>query len=798
MEGLVRDLLYALRLFRKNPGFALLAVLTLGVGIGANSAIFSAVNGVLLNPLPYKKPDRLMWVTGRAPKGFTGAAISGPDFVDYRDQNRSFEHFSSLFLLGAASQSWSVNGHARQLKGAMVSSDFFETLGYSPVVGRSLARTDEQTKDPQAVVLTYHLWQEMFGGRAETVGTTARLDGNVVNIVGVMPASLDFPKDVDLWYPIPMQAASLQRRNARMLFAIGRLRDGVSQSQAQNDLNSVALHLQEQFPAIDKGWSLHIRTMQEAIVGSSRPILVVLFGAVGFVLLIACVNVSNLLLARYGARQHEISIRTALGAGRFRMLSQFMAESLLLAVISGAVALLLAYFGIELLRSFGPASLPRLREVRLDNHVLGFTAAISMLTTLLFGLAPAWFATSSMSAAALREGARAGTSCHRHSLGRALVVAETAMSICLLTGAGLLIVSLYRTLHTSPGFQVKNLVSTEIMLPKSADAEHRRQIIDQTLRAVRVLPGVEAAGAISEMPIHNETNDTTFDIAEHPSSNPQDRYDEDFRRVTPGYFQAMHIPLMRGRLITDSDMISSAPVAVIDEPFARRYFHGEDPVGKHIRLQEPIEIVGVVGGVRNHSLRMEPQPTIYLPFAQQQSDNLHLVVRSSADPAALSESVQQTVASADPDAALSGFETMQQFIDSSLSDAFFDTLLLGLFAALALVLAMAGVYGVFSHIVTAQTREIGIRMALGAQRGQILNRVLVRGLALAAFGATLGLAAAFFLTNVLASQLYEINARNPFIFVSSTAILICVAILACSVPARRAMKVDPMVALRHE
>jgi putative ABC transport system permease protein len=480
------------------------------------------------------------------------------------------------------------------------------------------------------------------------------------------------------------------------------------------------------------------------------------------------------------------------------MLSQFMAESLLLAVISGGVALLLAYLGIELLRGFGPPSLPRLREVRLDGHVLGFTAGISMLATLLFGLAPAWFATSSMSAEALREGSRAGTSRRRHSLGRALVVAETAMSICLLTGAGLLIVSLYRTLHTPPGFQVSNLISTEIMLPKSADADHRGRMIDQTLEAVRVLPGVESAGAISEMPIHNEMNDTTFDIAEHPSSNPQDHYDEDFRRVTPGYFQAMHIPLMRGRLITDTDVASSASVAVIDEPFARRYFKGENPVGKHILLQGPKEIVGVVGGVRNHSLRMAPQPTIYLPFAQLQSDNLHFVIRTSTDPAALSENVQRIVTSADPDAALSGFETMQHFIDSSLSNVFFDTLLLGLFAALALVLAMAGVYGVFSHIVTAQTREIGIRMALGARRGQILNRVLVHGITLAALGAILGLAAAFFLTNVLASQLYEINARNPLIFVFSAATLICVAILACSVPARRAMKVDPMVALRYE
>ncbi len=654
-----------------------MAVVTLALGIGANSAIFSVVNAVLLNPLPYNNPERLMWGTGRTPNGFTRAAVSPPDFRDFRDQNRTFEHFSAFFVLGAASQSWSLNGHSRQLKGAMVTADFFETLGFSPAVGRSFTVLDEQTQFPQAVVLSHHLWQQMFAGNRDAVGVTAKLDGKPVTIVGVMPSALDFPRNVDFWYPVPMQAAGAQRRMGHMLFVLGRLRPGITQRQAQNDLDAIALGLGEQFPETDKGWGLHLRTMQEAIVGSSRSVLVMLLGAVGLVLLIACANVANLLLARYGARQREISIRTAIGAGRLRILAQFLTENLLLAMLAGGLAVLLAYWGIGLLRSFGPESLPRLQEVRLDGHVLAFTAGISALTALLFGLAPAWLAASAPSVSGLREDTRAGTGGHTHALGKALVVAETAMSICLLIGAGLLIKSFYRTLQVSPGFVTKNLISTEVMLPKTSDDAHRRRFVERLIEAVRTLPGVEAAGGISEMPIHGEFNDTPFEIVEQPSRSPEDRYDEDFRRVTPGYFQAMQIPLLRGRMLNDGDQPSSLACVVVDEPFARRYFPNEDPIGKHIRLGKAVEIVGVVGGVRNHTLQTAPQPTMYLPFAQEQSDNLHLVMRTSSDPATLSDAVRRIVAAEDPDVALSGFETMDGFIAASVSGTFFDTLLLG-------------------------------------------------------------------------------------------------------------------------
>jgi putative ABC transport system permease protein len=798
VERLLKDLQYALRQLRSHPGFAASAVLTLALGIGANSAIFSVVNAVLLHPLPYPEAERLMWGTGRTPKGSTTAAVSPPDFRDYREKNRTFQNLSAFFVAGVSAQSWSGNGQARQLHGAMVTSGFFETLGYSPILGRSFTRADEETSAPQSVVLSYHMWQQMFGGNPAAAGLTARVDGNPVTIVGVMPQALDFPRNADFWFAAPLRAQGLQRRMGHMLFALGRLRPGVTEIQAQNDLDTIAAELGRQFPATNKGWGVHLQPMQEYLVGPTRPVLLMLLAAVGLVLLIACVNIANLLLARYGSRRREIAIRTAIGGGRLRILAQFLTENLLLALLAGGVALLLARWGIAALRGFGPESLPRLQEVRLDGAVLAFTAAVSLSTSLLFGLGPAWLALRSASATGLREDSRAGAGRQRRALGGALVVAETGLSICLLIGAALLVESLYRTLHTAPGFRTANVLSAEMMLPKSGNDLRRQRLVDGVIAEVRALPGVEAAGGISEMPIHNEFNDTFFDIVEHPASDPNNRHDEDFRRVTSGYFAAMRIPLLRGRLPDDRDTASAPPVVVIDEPFARRYFAGEDPIGKHIRFGDAAEIVGIVGGVRNHALRSAPRPSMYLPFAQEQSDNLHLVVRATADPAALSDAIRRIIAAQDPDVALSGFESMDQFIAQSVAGDRFDALLVGLFAALALILAMAGVYGVFSYIVAQQTHEIGVRMALGAHPRQMLGEILLRGGRLAAAGAILGAGGAWFVTRALKAQLYGVTPHDPVAFGGAVVVLIAVALIACAIPARRAMRVDPLLALRYE
>jgi putative ABC transport system permease protein len=798
MRTIMRELLFALRLLVKNPVFAVVAILTLGLGIGANSAVFSVVNAVLLQPLAYDHSERLMWGTAKAPNGTSTSAVSVPDLRDYRAQNRTFDYLSGFFVLGASPQSWSVKGQTRQVKGAMVTADFFETLGYSPVAGRSFTRADEESQSPQSVVISYHLWQEMFAGTREISGATGRLNGNLVTVVGVMPAALNFPPKTDLWFPIPAQTAGLQRRTARLLFLLGRLRPGITRQQGEQDLNTVAFHLGQQFSDADKGWSVSLTPMQDVIVGSTRSALRILLGAVGFVLLIACANLANLLLARYGARQREISIRTALGAGRLRLLGQFLIENLLLAILSGMFAILVGYLGIELLRKFGPENLPRLHEVHLDGSVVAFTALVSGFAMLLFGIGPAWLAARSVSVGALREDVRAGTGRQRHALGRVLVVAETAISICLLIASSLLAKSMYHILHTAPGFDARNVVSTELMLPKTADVIQRRQIIDRTMDALRALPGVDAVGGISEMPIHNELNDTAFTIEEHPAPIPGSRYDEDFRRITPGYFQAMQIPLLRGRFLNDSDGPDSPAHMLIDEPFAKQYFPHEDPIGKHIRLDKSVEIVGVVAGVRNHNLQTAPRPTMYVPFAQAQSDSLHVVIRGSSASSMLSTIVGRVISAENPDTALSPFETMNDWIASSVSNTFFDTLLLGIFAALALVLAMVGVYGVFSQIVAQQSRDIGVRIALGARPDQILKLVLGRGVLVAGLGALIGVIGAYFLMGVLASQLYEVTPREPMVFLFSSALLVLVAILACAIPARRAAKIDPIVALRYE
>jgi len=794
VERRAQDLRYAARQLRANPGFAAAAILTLALGIGANSAIFSVVNAVLLNSLPFPDSSRLVWAWGRFP-GSNQAAVSPQEFQVYRAENHSFQRFGAFFVLAPAAQNWSLRGEARQLQGSMVTADFFEALGQSPLLGRGFTREDERADSPRGVVLSYRLWQEAYGGDPNVTGRTARMETTPVTIIGVMPASIDFPSGSDFWFPTPLLSKGLQNRRAHCLRAVGLLKPSVSIEQAQSDLNAISQRLAAQYPESNRGWSLRLEPLQEAIVGPSRPALLLLLGAVGLVLLIACVNIANLLLARYGARHREIAIRMSIGAGRGRILGQLLTESLLLAVVAGASALLIAWWGVNLVRGFGPQSIPRLQEVRLDARVLGFTALVSVITAVFFGLAPAWLATLASPVAGLREDSRAGGSRRRHALGAALVVGETALSICLLVGASLLIQSLVRTLHAPPGFTARGVVETKLLL-SSRDRADKVRLLRRVDEAVRALPGVQAVGGISELPLNHEFNDTFFTIVEHPPRNPDDLNDEDFRSVTPGYFQAMGIPLLRGRVFDDRDGASSAPVVLVDEPFVRRYFPHEDPLGKHIRLSEAAEIVGVVGGVRNHSLRQPPRPTIYLAFAQGNPDNLHLLVRGTADAAALAGPIRRIVAAEDPDLALAVFRPMDGVLAESASTQRFDTLLLGLFATLALALAVAGVYGVFSYLVTQQTHQIGLRMALGAQPGRVLRLFLARGLRLAGLGAALGLVAAFFLTGALTSELYQVQPRDPLTYASAALVLIVVAMAACSIPAHRAMRVDPLAALR--
>lgn len=804
LERFAQDLRYAFCQLRSSAAFTASAVLTLALGIGANSAIFSVVNGVLLNPLPYPNSDRLMWIWGRTPGGVATAAISPPNYRDYRAGNRTFEHFGA-FSPFVGVRNWSLNGEARQLRSAMVTGDFFDALGYPPLLGRNFTRDDEQTNAPRAAILSYRVWQQAYGGDPNIVGLTARMDSSPMTIVGVMPASFDFPRNTDFWFPTPMLARGLQQRMGHNLRGVGLLKPGVSMARAQADLNAIAARLGEQYPA-DKGWQLLLQPLRDAIVGPVRPVLMMLLGAVALVLLIACVNVANLLLARYGSRRREISIRTAIGAGRARIVRQLVTENLLLAFFAGALALALAYWGVDLLRTYGPQSLPRLKEVRLDGHVLAFTAMISALTALVFGLGPAWLATAVAPAARLREDGRTGSGRRRHILGAVLVISETALSLCLLIGAGLLLESFSKTLHAPPGFSPDGVLSTELLLPAATyrDIPSRVQFLQRLTEGIRALPGVQSAGGISEMPLSGDQNDTLFRILEHPDSDPKRVKDAEFRVVTPGYFSALRIPLLRGSLFDEQYRPSSQRVVMIDESFARQFFPGEDPIGKHLSIYSGAagyltrEIIGVAGGVRSFSLQIPPQPTMYFPFTQAEPDHLHLFVRSDADPRSLADPIRRIVAGQDRDVALATFQTLDRFVSESVAGNRFDTILLGLFAALALVLAMAGVYGVLSYIVAQQTHEIGVRMALGAHPARMLRLVLGRGVCLAAIGAGLGSVAAFFLVRVLATQLYDVKPRDPAIFAIAAALLIAVAVAACALPARRAMRVDPLVALRYE
>ena len=798
VERFGQDLRYALRQLRANPGFTATAVLTLALGIGANSAIFSVVSAVVLSPLPYPHAERLVWGNGRTPNGSSRAAVSAADFRDYRERNRGFDHLAALFVRGAEPRNWSRNGEARQLRGAMVTEGFFEALGYAPALGRSFTRADEQTDNVHVVILTWHAWQQIFAGDPAAIGQTVRVDGSLAEVAGVMPAALDFPRGVDFWHPAPLLArGGLQSRSAHLLFVVGRLRAGVGQAEAQRDLDGIALQLGAQYPNTDKGWGMRLQPMQDAIVGDTRALLWILLGAVALVLLIASGNIANLLLARYGARQREISIRTAIGAGRARILGQLLTENLLLAALAGGLALAFSWWGVGLLRSFGPPGLPRLEETRVDGRVILFTMLISLGAALFFGVAPAWLATGTRSLPGLREDSRAGAGRRRHRLGAVLVIGEMAISICLLIGAGLLLASLRQTLRASPGFQPERVLSTYLMLPKAAEPGRNLRLVERIVSAARALPGVEAAGAISEMPVHDEHNDALFQIVEHPPKNMQERDDADFRRVGPGYFETMSIPLLRGRRLDARDQETSARVVAIDEPFARQYFPGEDPIGKHLLLGDAaFEIAGVVGGVRSRALRVDPRPTFYLPMAQELPDSVHLVVRATADAGSLAGPLRLMLRAENPDIALAPFENLSQFLAESVSSDRFNALLLGVFAGLALALAVAGVYGVFSYVVTQQTHEIGVRMALGARPGQMLALILGRGAALAGAGAALGLTAAFFLTGVLSRQLYGVTPRDPATFAAAALALVAVALVACAIPARRAMRVDPLVALR--
>jgi putative ABC transport system permease protein len=801
MSALIQDLRYAVRTLAKSPGFTAVAILTLALGIGANTAIFSVVNAVLLRPLPFKNPARLVWSWGSCAL-CDHAAVSPADFLDYRAQNHSFDHYGAM-AVGDSLFNLTGTDKPIQIKGAMVTAGFFEALAIQPRYGRVFNESDEKTTDPEAVILSHHLWQNSFGEDPQVIGKSISLDGKPRTVVGVLPADIPLLSEADLWFPAPFLHEGMQSRRSHSLRPIGLLKPVVTISQAQSELDSIAAHLATQFPETNAGFGVKLEPLQNVLIGNVRPAFMVLIGAVALVLLIACANIASLLFARNTARQREIAIRTALGAGRGHLLRQLLTESLVLALAGAAAGIFLASAGVELLKRLGPQSLPRLDEVSLNGAVLAFTFGTAIFTAILFGFGPALKASRRDLTQSLKEGGASGDSRSKHRAHNALVVAEVALSVVVLIASGLLLNSFWRLMRVHLGFDPSHVLTTEISLVSPRyDAEQKRESFFHALQdCLQSAPGVISAGFISELPLSGEADDTFFTIAEHPPANPNDNDDADVRIIDGDYFGAMRISLRAGRAFERQDSSESRKVVIVNEPFVKKFFPNENPIGKHLKMFEGKpefvvrEIVGIVGGNKHFALQESLRPEMFTPGSFMR---MNIVVRSAGDPAILTPVVREALRAIDPDEATSTFRTMDDVVSSSASGDRFNTLLLGAFASIALLLTAAGIFGVLSYLVTQRTREIGLRMALGAQPEEVLWVIVGHGLRLVLLGLCIGVAAALVVTRWMSSVLFDVKPTDPLTFAAVAVLLTVVAFLASYIPARRAMRVDPMVALRYE
>jgi putative ABC transport system permease protein len=806
MSTLLQDLRYGLRMLAKNPGFTAVVVLTLALGIGANTAVFSVVNGVLLRPLPYPHPDRLVWMwpsnlhTGQ----LYGGAISPPDFNDYRTRNTVFEHLAAFLPLDTT---LTGRGEAERVPSASVSGGFFETLSVTPVLGRTILPADEQVTWPQVVVLSYGLWQARFGGDPHVLGKTLSVDGMGMTVVGVMPAGFDFPKQARLWNPLPFKYDEMKERRAHFVRVVGRLKPGVTLEQSQAQMKSIGLTLEKLYPDSNTNYGIQPVLLQEQIVGNMRPTLRLLMIAIVFVLLVACANVAHLMLARSVARRKEIAVRSSLGANGGRLVRQLLTESVLLALMGGGLGVLLAVGGLRVLLTMNPINIPRLNEVHLDLGALAFTAVVSILTGLVFGLAPARRLSKLEVTETLNESGRGGSPGGSHQrLHNVLVGAEVAISLVLLIGAALMIRSFARLVDVKPGFNPAGVLTLRIELPRQgsnqADPYEGNLFFGQLLDRLRALPGVEYAALISELPLSSQENDTHFTIEGRPPVTPSNRPDEDARQISADYFRAMSIPLVRGRFFSDLDNLNGSRVAIVNRSFSSKYFPNHNPIGQYLNfdfgMNSRCEIIGVVGDARHHSIASAPAPTMYVPYAQTSFSRTNVVIRSRTPRLTLLAEVKHEVHSLNNDIPVYDVQMMDELVSDSAAEPRFRTLLLGMFAFIAMILAAAGIYGVMSYTVTQRTHEIGLRMALGAERHDVIKLVVGQGLLWVLGGVAIGLLAAFGLVRLISSMLFEVRPLDPWSFVGTPVVLLAVALAACLIPVNRATKVDPMVALRYE
>jgi putative ABC transport system permease protein len=814
IADLWQDLRFGARMLLKNPGFSLIAVITLGLGIGVNTAIFSVVDAVLLKPLPYPESEQLMMVYGEFPALKTNQMqLSLPEYIDFQQQTHSFAA-SAVFDNGSANLAPLDGGEPERVERAMVTPEMFAVLRIRPLLGRAFAPEEAQQGRDDVILLSHGLWLRRYAGRADAVGQKLMIDGRSHTIIGVMPPGFDFPPKAEIWKPawFPKEQYDQQRRGARGLAVLARLKPGVRPLEAQAELNRLGAQLTAQYPqnyGNERRYRMILAPLLGDYVGELRPALSLIAGAVLFVLLIACANVANLLLARAASRRQEMAVRLALGAGCRRLARQLLTESVLLALAGGAAGLLLAAWGTRMLLRFAPDNLPRLGGAGLDGRVLVFTVLASLATGIIFGLAPALQATRPGLNEALRESGRSGDGPRGQRLRNTLVVAEIALALALLAGAGLTMKSFWRLQAIEPGFNPDGVLTLRMLLPFTTHPQirERAEFFRQVLERLRALPGVSGAGAVSRIPMAPGNNSGTMTGESSATEQNAPQGETEMRWASPGYFQTMGIALLRGRDFNDADAEKTLPVAIVDESFARRFYPNGDAIGKRIKRGSPRStnpwktIIGVVRSVRNQRLDIGSLPQAYFPVFQEADAmyNLSFAVRArEGEPAALAQSVRTAVLEVDRTQPIYDVKPMPQIVTDSISLRRLAFFLLSVFAIVALALAAAGIYGVMAYAVTRRTHEIGIRMALGAETNEVMKLVIGQGMKLALAGVVLGLAASMALTRTMKNLLFGVSATDPLTFLAISLLLVLVALIACWIPARRAMKVDPLVSLRCE
>lgn len=813
LETFFQDLRYGARVLARNPAFTVVAVLTLALGIGANTAIFSVVDQLLLRPLPYPDAERIVMLWEVAPDGsMPQNPVSVANYQSWHQQTRSYEGM-------AAFVDQRVNltgfGEPEEIVLQYATPELFQVLGFKPVLGRGLTERDTLPNSDPVVVVSHDFWRQRLGGDPRVIGKTVQLNGSPSTIVGVLPPGFRWhirqasiaSRPAEVWTALPLPTDGSGPRG-RFLSVVARLKPGVSLESARAEIKALAARLEIDSPEHNKGWKDDVVPLREQLVGEVRPALLILLGAVGLVLLIACANVSNLLLARAAAREKEIALRTAVGARRLRVVRQLLTESLLLSLLGSLLGLVFAWWGLRALVAISPRELVNLEGVGLDLPVLAVTLVASVATGFLFGLAPALESTRLNLNASLKEGGRgsAGQGARNRRLRGALVVAEIALALVLSAGAGLLVKSFVRLQEVDPGFRTENVLTMSLRLPDGKYREDSQQVafFHRAAERIRALPGVRGAGAVSYLPFYGGLGSATrFTIEGRPAPLPGQSPSTNVRVTDSGYLGVMGIPLLRGRNFTDPESREARHVIVISETLARRYFPGEDPIGKRITVRmgaEPVpnEIIGIVGDVKFASLSEEPKATVYMPMAELPMSAMTLVIRTAGDPGEMAPTVRRVLREIDPEQPVSEVRTMEQVMAEAVGRHRFNTLLLGLFAGLATLLAAIGIFGVMSSAVTLRTREIGLRTALGAQRGQVVALILKQGLRLTLAGVGLGLAGALALTRLLAGLLFGVGSTDPATFTAIALLLTLVSAIACYIPARRAARVDPLIALRYD